>query len=123
VEKNAFGYDLYVKYHKMNFFPLGAGVKLQYINEFEQADVVPEIHAYAFHDFSPDKQTAIASFTAGGFQFLSQGAAPAANSIEVGAGIAVHSYQHTAVVFQYDFAARNDYHRHAAFIKVRHEWA
>ena len=107
----------------MEFLPLGAGIKLEYQNEFEKAYVVPEIHAYAFHDFSNDKQIAAALFTAGGFEFLNQGVSPSENSIEVGAGIAVHSYQNTSVTLQYDYASRSDYHRHAAFIKVRHEWA
>ncbi|MBS0285780.1 MAG: autotransporter outer membrane beta-barrel domain-containing protein [Proteobacteria bacterium] len=122
-ERDAFGLDLYAKYQDMTFVPLGAGIKLEYQNEFEKAYVTPEIHAYAFHDFSHDAQTATALFTGGGFDFLSQGAEPASNSFEVGAGIAVHSYVNTTVIIQYDYAARSDYHRHAAFIKVRHEWA
>lgn len=122
-EKDAFGLNLYVRYHDMSFLPLGAGFKLEYQNEFEKAYVVPEIHAYAFHDFINDKQVATALFTGGGFEFLNQGVNAAKNSIEVGAGIAVHSYRNTAVVVQYDYAARSDYHRHQAFVKVRHEWA
>lgn len=122
-ERDAFGLDLFAKYQDMTFIPLGAGIKLEYQNEFENAYVIPEMHVYAFHDFSHDPQTATALFTAGGFDFLSQGAEPASNSIEVGAGIAVHSNVNTAVIIQYDFAARSEYQRHAAFIKVRHEWA
>ncbi len=123
VESDAFGLDLFTRYHNMNFMPLGLGVKLEYQNEFERVYVVPEIHAYGFHDFINDAQTATALFTGGGFEFLSQGATPAANSIEVGAGLAVHSDTNIAVVIQYDYAARNEYHRNQAFIKVRYEWA
>ncbi|MBS0290544.1 MAG: autotransporter domain-containing protein [Proteobacteria bacterium] len=123
VEQDAFGLDLDVKYNDMTFFPLGLGLKLEYQNEFEKAYVVPEIHAYYFHDFSRDPQTATALFTGGGFEFLSQGAPPGADSYEVGAGIAVHSDTNTGVIIQYDYAARSDYHRHCAFIKVRYEWA
>jgi len=123
IEKDAFGLNLDVKYHKMSFLPLGGGFKLEYENEFDRATVVPEMHVYGFHDFKNSTQTAIAIFTGGGFEFLSQGAEPGKNSIEVGAGLAVHSYLNTAVVIQYDYAARRDYHRNQAFIKVRYEWA
>ncbi len=107
----------------MNFMPLGLGVKLEYENQFERAYVVPEIHAYAFHDFINDAQTATALFTGGGFEFLSQGATPASNSIEVGGGFAVHSDTNVQVIIQYDYAARNEYHRNQGFIKIRYEWA
>jgi uncharacterized protein with beta-barrel porin domain len=123
VEQDAFGLDLYVNYDDMDFLPLGAGFKFEYQNKFEKAYVVPEMHAYIFHDFINDKQSAAALFTAGGFAFLSQGAEPDATSFEVGAGIAVHSYKNTGVTIQYDYVGRDDYHRHQAFIKVRHEWA
>ncbi len=123
VEDDAFGLDLFTRYHNMNFLPLGLGVKLEYQNEFERAYVVPEIHAYGFHDFLNDAQTSTSLFTGGGFEFLSQGATPAANSIEVGAGFAVHSDTNIAVIIQYDYAARNEYHRNQGFIKVRYEWA
>ena len=122
-ERDAFGLDLDAKYEDMMFIPLGLGLKAEYQNEFENAYVIPELHAYAFHDFKHDAQTAKAIFTAGGFDFLSSGAEPASNSYEVGAGIAVHSNVNTAVIIQYDYAARRDYHRNCAFIKVRHEWA
>ncbi len=122
-ESDAFGLDLDVKYQDMTFIPLGLGVKFEYQNEFENVYVIPEMHIYGFHDFKHQPQTAKALFTAGGYDFLSQGAAPASNSFEIGAGLAIHSYQNTAVTFQYDYAARHEYHRNSAFIKIRHEWA
>ena len=121
-ENDAFDLNLSVKYENIDNLPLGAGFKLQYINEFEKAYVIPEMHAYAFYDFLRDPQTATASMLGGGFDFLSEGVRPAPAGIEVGVGFAVHSYQNTAVIIQYDYAAREDYHSHQAFIKVRHEW-
>lgn len=122
-EKDALDLDLHVQYHHMDSLPLGAGAKFDYINEFDNAYVVPEIHAYVFYDFINDTQIATANMLGGGFAFYSQGAKAADTSVEIGAGIAVHSYQNTAVFMQYDFVAKNDYHRHQAFIKIRHEWA
>jgi len=122
-ERDALGYDLYVKYDKMNFLPLGGGLKLEYINEFETALVIPEVHGYYFYDFINDKQLATALFTAGGFEFLSQGATPARSSYEVGLSFAVHSDIKTSVALQYDYVGRENYHRHQGFIKIRHEWA
>lgn len=119
----AFGLDMQVKYQHMDSLPLGVGAKLEYINEFENAYIVPEIHAYVFYDFINDKQTAVASMLGGGFPFYSQGAKPAPASIEIGAALVVHSYQNIVVDFQYDFVARTDYQRNSAFIKLRYEWA
>lgn len=123
VEQDAFGLDLYVKYESMYNLPVSAGLKLEYENHFDAAYVVPEIHAYASHDFVNDNQIATALFTGGGFEFLSQGAVPDSTSFQIGAGLAVHSYKNTGVIMQYDYVGRDDYHRHQAFIKVRHEWA
>jgi hypothetical protein len=47
----------------------------------------------------------------------------ARNSVQVGASLAVHSKQNTAVFMEYDYVVRHSYHRNQAFIKVRHEWA
>jgi len=122
-ENDAFALDLNVKYQDMNTFTLGVGAKLEYQNTFDKALVVPEMHAYVFHDFVNNSQFATANFFSGGYEFLSQGAEPALNSIEVGAGLAVHSYKDILVTMQYDYAARTDYYRNCAFIKVRYEWA
>ncbi len=122
-ERDAFGLDLDVKYEDMTFIPMGLGLKLEYQYEFDEAYVVPEMHAYAFHDFKHNAQNSKALFTSGGYDFLSQGAEPASNSYEVGAGIAVHSDKNMSVTMQYDYAGRRDYQRHNAFIKVRYEWA
>jgi outer membrane autotransporter protein len=121
-ENDAFGLDLNVEYDDINSLPLGAGIKFNYINQFASAFVVPEMHAYVFHDFNDNKSMASATFTGGGFEFLSQGAQPAKTTFELGLGLAVHSAKKTAVTMHYDYVERADYHRHQAFIKVRHEW-
>lgn len=122
-EENAQDLDLYVNYENMSSLELGIGGKIEYRNEFDKAYVVPEIHAYGFHDFIRDAQDATANFIiTPDFNFLTQGATPAANSIQVGTSLTVHSYKNTLVKFQYDYGARTDYHRHQVFIKVRHEW-
>lgn len=123
IEDDAFGYDLDVKYNDIDSLPLGAGIKIAYQNEFENAFVTPEMHANFFHDFIGDKQTATALFTGGGFEFLSQGASVGKNTIDVGAGIEVNSYTDVQVIIQYDYVARSDYHKNSALIRVRYEWA
>lgn len=123
IEHDAFGLDLNVKYDSMDALPVGAGIQFDYINEFEKVYVIPEIHLNAFTDSVNDRQEATGQMTGGGYAFLSTGAVPASGSIEVGAGLAVHSYKNTSFTIQYDYTARSDYHRHSAFIKLRHEWA
>ena len=122
-EQDAFGLDLFVQYDNMHVLPLGAGFKLDYKNEFTNVLVVPEAHAYVFYNIVNDKEMASALFTAGGFPFLSQGATPPPWSLELGLGLNVHSFTNTLISLHYDYVTKADYHRHQAFIKVRHEWA
>lgn len=123
IEDDAFGYDLDVKYHDLDSLPVGLGIKVAYENQFERAYVTPEIHINLYHDLMHDKQTSTALFTGGGFEFLSEGSRISRNVIDIGAGFTVHSYTNTLVTIQYDYAARSDYHRQQALIRVRHEWA
>lgn len=122
-ESDAFELDLTVKYQDMNELMVGGGFKFDYRNLFPNAYVIPEAHAYYFYDCLNDSQTATAQFFSGGYAFLSQGAEPAPDTFIVGASLAVHSYLNTVVKLEYDYTARTDYHRQAAFIKIRHEWA
>jgi uncharacterized protein YhjY with autotransporter beta-barrel domain len=122
-EKDAGALDLDVRYEHMDSLPLGAGLLMEYQNEFPQAYVVPEIHGYYFYDFIRDAQTATATFFGTNISFLTEGVKPGASNIEVGAGLVVHSFTNTMVRFQYDYVQSSGYHRNQAFIKVRYEWA
>lgn len=121
-EADMFALNLNVKYEHMDALSLGTGAKLDYHNEFENVDVVPEAHAYVLYDFINDAQVATANFLGGGYTFLSQGPTPNAITYEVGAALAVHSHTNTTIKLQYDLAARSDYFRQGVFIKIRHEW-
>lgn len=122
-ESDALALNLTVKYQDQDELLLGLGGKIDYRNRFQNAYVIPEAHVYIFHDFIHDAQIATAEFFSGGYAFLSQGPAPEPNSVEVGASLAIHSYRNTVAKIQYDYTARDTYHRHGAFIKIRHEWA
>lgn len=121
-ESDVFGLGLKVKYDAINTLTAGVGGKLQYKNTFEKAVIMPELHAYYFYDVLNDSQQATASFLGGGYAFLSQGPKPAKGSYEVGVAMVIHSYHQCAFHFQYDYAARENYFRHQALIKLRYEW-
>lgn len=121
-EHDAFFLDLNVKYDNMNAFDLGLGAQIEYRNDFEKVAVIPEAHLYVYHDFINANQVATANFYSGGYAFLSEGATPASNSVDLGVSLNVHSNNQTMVKIQYDYVTRSDYHRNEAFIKLRYEW-
>ncbi len=121
-EHDAFFLDLNVKYDNMNAFDLGLGAQIEYRNDFDKVAVIPEAHLYVYHDFINANQVATANFYSGGYAFLSEGARPASNSVDLGVSMNVHSNGQTMVKIQYDYVTRSDYHRNEAFIKLRYEW-
>lgn len=121
-EHDAFFLDLNVKYDNMNAFDLGLGAQIEYRNDFDKVAVIPEAHLYVYHDFINANQVATANFYSGGYAFLSEGATPASNTVDLGVSMNVHSNGQTMVKIQYDYVTRSDYHRNEAFIKLRYEW-
>jgi outer membrane autotransporter protein len=122
-ETGAGGANLSVQSEALNVLEVGAGVDVGWESlQVGGAVVKPEFSAGYRYDLIGDPVATTARFNGGGASFRTEGFEPAQGSFNLGAALGYVTPYGWEFVMSYDFAFKEDYAGHAAFLKAGYKF-
>jgi uncharacterized protein with beta-barrel porin domain len=86
-ETNAGDLNLMVNRQSYNILESGLGASISAKEKYNWGNLTPEFHAKWLYDFINDDMTVTSAFTGGGASFVSTGANPARNAVNIGGSL------------------------------------
>lgn len=122
-ETGAGGANLHVDGNTMNQVQLGVGLKAGWTLEDSSGSLIkPQLRAGYRYAVVNDAVEDTSAFTGGGGTFITQGAAPARSSVNLGGTIKLDTINNWEFTASYDFDYKADYVSNAGFLRAAYKF-
>ena len=121
-ETDAGDLDLMVNRQSYNILESGLGASISSQEKYNWGNLTPEFHAKWLYDFINDNMSVTSSFTGGGASFVSTGASPARDAVNIGGSLSFNLKNDVSLIAGVDTEMRDNFIAVYGSVSVRYKF-
>jgi len=121
-ETDAGDLNLMVNRQSYNILESGLGASISSLATYNWGDLTPEFHAKWLYDFINDNMSVTSSFTGGGASFVSTGANPARDAVDIGGSLSFNLKNNISLIAGVDTEIKDNFFAVYGSLSLRYKF-